>query len=484
MNVPRTGATAETRSRHPVADHAVGFADALASRGSQRISPGARFRRASLLAGLLVGLAMAMARSDVVTLRSGGRVHGRIVSADEQSRTAAAAPEQAVVTVETVAGVRVTIRKRDIAAITRRPWVVEEYHWKAATLPDTVDAHWRLAEWCREHDLRRERAEQLEAILKLDPQHRGARLGLGHRLRDGRWYTPEEFDAMMRSEGYVPYKGRYVTRQEFELLAQAKTEEKKRQEWFRKVRLWSGWLTGASNARRLAAVENFRELRDPDALPALVRFLAASPDVRLRRVFVQTVKRLPAEAVPALLVNVSLVDADRTTRSQALQAVLQLPPPARGIAEQGYIAALRHPSNAVVRRAAAALAELQSRTAIPALIEALITEHAYPVRVPGSDTPSYSFSPSGGFANPYAVPLPPEIDLALRAGQLPFGVYVQKQVFPGSPEAKTRVVTVVRSVKNPSVREALQKLTGQDYGYDEQAWRQWWLREKQVLAPQ
>ncbi len=446
-----------------------------------------RRKLAWALSLLIAGVYPAAVPGDVIRLKTGGEIRGRIVAGDGAKDAAGphgvAAEEKETVTIETPGGVRLAVRCEHIASITPRPWLVEQYQWRAATIPDTVEAHWQLAEWCREQNLRNERAEQLEAILRLDPKHRGARLGLGHRLRNGRWYTPEQFDAMMRAEGYVLYKGRYVTRQEYQLRIQAEQQEKRHQEWFRKVRLWAGWLTGASEVRRTAAIEQFKNLRDPEAIPALVRFLAASKDPRLRRVFVDTIKRIPAEAVPALLVNVSLLDADRTTRSLAQQAVLQLPPVGRAAAEQGFVAALRHPSNAVVRRAAAALAALESRAAIPALIEALVTEHRYQVRVPGSSTPSYSFSPSGGFANPYAVPLPPEIDLALRAGQLPFGVIVQNQVFPGSPEAQTRLVTVVRSVKNPSVREALQKLTGQDYGYDEQAWRQWWLREKQTLVP-
>lgn len=442
-------------------------------------------RRLAVVVWLAIAMAVpGAAAGDVIRLKSGGAVYGRVLGPDGADTAAGPRNSEAdVVRVETPGGVRLQLRSEDVASITPRPWMIEVYRWRAATIPDTVEAHWELAEWCREQNLREQRAEQLEAILRLDPKHRAARLGLGHRLRDGRWYTPEQFDAMMRSAGYVLHKGRYVTRQEHELRLQAERREKRQQEWFRKVRLWAGWLAGPSEVRRTAALEQLRDLRDPEAIPALVRFLAASRDPRLRRVFVDTVKRIPAETVPALLVNVALLDADRSTRLLAQQAVAQLPPPARGVAEQGYIAALRHPSNAVVRRAAAALGSLGSRAAVPALIEALVTEHAYRVRVPGSSTPSYSFSPSGGFANPYAVPLPPEIDLALRAGQLPFGVIVEKQVFPGSPEAQTRLVTVVRAVKNPSVREALQTLTGQDHGYDEQAWRQWWLRQKQLLPP-
>jgi len=143
------------------------------------------------------------------------------------------------------------------------------------------------------------------------------------------------------------------------------------------------------------------------------------------------------------------------------------------------VAELQNASNDIVRRAAAALEVVGNQKSIPALIEALVTKHRYKVRV--ADTSStYAFSTDGSYiGSGTPTYLPPDIEVMLRTGQLPYGVsvYVPEHPIP------TRVVTVSREQQNSEVLAALRKITEQDFGYDVRSWRLWWASKKLNTSP-
>jgi hypothetical protein len=75
------------------------------------------------------------------------------------------------------------------------------------------------------------------------------------------------------------------------------------------------------------------------------------------------------------------------------------------------------------------------------------------------------------------VPLPPEIEAGLLTGQLG-GVIVNQ---PFQPQ-RTRTVTVRQSHQNPEVLEALKRITGENFGFNERTWKLWLAAEKKGLA--
>src|SRR5690606_35805913 len=99
----------------------------------------------------------------------------------------------------------------------------EEYHRRVRVVPDTADAHWQLADWCRQQKLVIEYREELNKVLELDPNHERAHLALGHKKHADGWSSRED---VMASRGLIWYGGKYYTQQHIELLEQAKAVKK------------------------------------------------------------------------------------------------------------------------------------------------------------------------------------------------------------------------------------------------------------------
>jgi hypothetical protein len=57
----------------------------------------------------------------------------------------------------------------------------------------------------------------------------------------------------------------------------------------------------------------------------------------------------------------------------------------------------------------------------------------------------------------------------MATGQLPQGIQVQGDGL----STRTKQITIQKNEQNPSVLTALTTLTGEDFGFDEQAWRNW-----------
>lgn len=397
-------------------------------------------------------------RADLIRLKNGGELRGEL--RDERG----GAGER--LTIRTLSGAVVAVDRADIEFLTRRPLRIEEYEARAKRTPPTVEAQWELAEWCRQNTLISQREQHLETIIELDPDHEKAHYALGHSLHDGQWMTRDE---LMTSRGYVKHKGRYVTPQELELLEKSEAELQAEREWYRKVRLWHGWLTRFPDRARDALVE-FRRIRDPNAVAALQKYFSEEPDRQARALYVDILEHIPGDKSAAALVRQSLLDSDTDLRIAALEA---LAPDQHERAMKLFIAELRNGLNPVVERAAAGLKHIGDDRAVPDLIEALVTTHRYRVTVP-DPTSSYSFGGDGSFATGPAI-VPPDVEMAMRLGQLPQGVIVNK---PNLGPVRTRQVTVKKDHRNANVLAALRELTGEDFGYDERTWQLWYTAQK------
>jgi hypothetical protein len=144
-----------------------------------------------------------------------------------------------------------------------------------------------------------------------------------------------------------------------------------------------------------------------------------------------------------------------------------------------YLRGLKNGLNLIVNRAGAALGELGNQTAIPNLIDALVTRHTYTLLVPDTAT---GFGTNGTMTGPGGQPvLPPDVELMLAAGQLPYGVQVQ-QFSPAPPRMKE--IPVEKDEENPAVLDALTSLTGENFGYDEPAWRKWYNAQQNLKRAQ
>lgn len=414
---------------------------------------------------LILPILPVVLRADVVRLKSGGEVRGSIVAEDGND---AATPNSGSpnVTVETLSGGTIVVRRDDIEFITRRPRVFEEHERKAGQAPPTVDAHWELAEWCREQRLDEQRQYHLKQIVAIEPDHADARQALGQVQHNGQWMTRDE---MMRDRGLVRHKGRWITPQERDLIEKTAAERDREQQWFTDVRKWKAWLRGNSDDLRRQAIKELKALRDADAVPALAKFFGDDPDRSVRSLYVSVLAEMPGNKPVEPLVTQALLDVDAEVRREALAAIDRSRYEA---ALPHFLAGLQHDQNAVVRRAGAGLQKIGDVRAVPDLMKALITTHRYRIQVP-DNTPTHTFGRNGTFG-PGARPLPPAIEAALRTGAMPWGVTVVDLANP----RRTRMATVSVNQENPEVLSALQSITGESFGFDERTWRLWWAARK------
>ena len=410
---------------------------------------------------LVAGLACSQpVDADVLRLKNGGELRGRVVTA--VTRT----PGERIV-VETLCGALVEVDGDTVAFIARRSLVVEEYETRARRAEDTVAGQWELAEWGRTHRLIRQRDRHLRRVVELEPDHQKAHRALKHTLRDGRWMSREEY---MESRGLVRYRGRYVTPQEKEILEQREIAGGREAAWFRKVRIWHGWLTGRDADRRARAEGDLLQVNSPDAIRSLRKFLGGDPNTSVRLLYVRVLGGIAGRPPVAPLVHAALRDEKYVVRSLAIESIGA---ERQAVAVPLFIGGLRDRSNKVVRRSATALGKSGDRRAVAPLIAALSTAHLFRVRVPGSRHPSYGFGADGTPLNQAArYGLPPEVIQGLQAGRFPYGVIILPPQFAN---LETHLITVRVIRRNPEVLGALVELTGENLAYDERGWHLWWL---------
>ena len=428
-------------------------------------SPKSNGTRAAGIGLVLVLLVLAPAgavRADLVKLKNGGEIRGMLNIRGDKLVQATE------LTVQTVTGGIIAIETAEVQFVTRRPLIQEEYEARRRLTPQTVEEQWALTEWCRSRNLRDEREAVLLAVIDLDPNHVAAHRALGHVQKDGEWTTRDE---IMRADGYVKYKGRYVLPQELELIQRNELQLDAERGWFKKVHSWHDWLLSNNDARRLEAQQELLQINDASAVPALIKWFQNDPNEGLRLLFLASLANCPGEQAVQALVHQSLNDVSHVVRRKALGTI---DADGRLIAIPLYVRGLKSPLNYVVIRSAGALAEIADAQVVPYLIDALITTHKYRVQIT-EQQPSYSSTGQG------TVVIPPEIELMLRTGQLPYGFQYYDATPP--PPTRVRTVTVKHQHQNNEVLEALQKMTGENFGFDQRTWRLWWGSEHKTAQP-
>ncbi|MFN0054651.1 MAG: HEAT repeat domain-containing protein [Planctomycetales bacterium] len=406
-------------------------------------------------------------QGDVIHLKSGGELRGELLPQPAANgRPPKTEPEQ--LTIRTLAGATVVVSRDDVEQVVRRRAVAEEHETLRRAAADTVDAHWELAEWCRQRGLLKERAVHLHRILELDPKHQLAHRGLGHVRHEGRWMTSEE---MMLARGYVKHKGRFVLPQELELLQAEERESEAEKAWFKRIKMWRGWLDSDRVDRQARGRDELEGIRDADAVAALTRTFKNERREERRLLYVQVLSRIGGGRALEALAQQSLKDDSQSVREEAVRG-------ARTIDRNGavaiYLRGLKSEMNPIVNRAAAALGDLGDDAIVPLLIEALVTRHRYKVQVPDQNI---TFGADGSMpAN--GASLPPDVQALLASGQ------VAGYSTGGNPvPVRMKTITVQKDEQNEAVLSALNTLTGEDFGYQEQKWRDWYKARQAGPVP-
>lgn len=402
---------------------------------------------------IFVGLAGAVVRADSIALKSGGEIRGELLP-DRKD-----AAKIHVISIRSLSGATVAVARDEISAVVRRRPISEEYETRRRVVPATIAGQWETAEWCRQRSLSQERRFHLRQVIELDPEHEAAHRGLGHIRDKGRWTTRSE---MLEDQGYVQHKGKRVLPQELELTQERDQLRQSERNWFKRARQWQVWLDSERFERKSAAIKALNEIREPDAIPALVWAFRNAPEEDRRLLLVRILSKIEGDKPIAALVVQSVLDDSRSVRDAAIAAVHQKNA-AKAIPI--YVKALKSQLNPAVNRAATALGQLADESVVPYLIDALITRHGYHV-APNHD--GHLASTGQGTGNP--VVLGPSVGVKSSTGN---STALSASRGPSADQPYDEIVEVEMAQQNPDVLAALNLLTSQNFGYNADSWRDW-----------
>jgi hypothetical protein len=265
----------------------------------------------------------------------------------------------------------------------------------------------------------------------------------------------------------------------------------KQQAWMTKVRSLVSRLTSGNRAQAQRARDELLKIDDPDALPALTRYLQQNPDEELRQIYVAILRYLPGSSAVYYLVSQSLFDSSAQIRQQAREAIgAERADSARTL----YVFALKLRDPNLATRAALGIQQIgdPNGDAIPYLIDNLVYVGAREIDTPQVTWVGWTaqFVQCGGpnFTGPTWFS---EMGgLGGNVGGSPsVQIYGGGRMVPDTPGAGPIVTTVARprttfvaeSTNNPAVLEILLKLSDQPrpgFGYQAEQWRRWWDNEK------
>lgn len=395
--------------------------------------PAAALLSVALPAAVLLTAMCVPAAGEVFVLANGGRVEGTLLNADELMS------EKYVI--EVSPDVRVTLNRSQVSEVLRLRPEEEEYERIRATFADTAAGQWEAAEWCRQKRLSQQRDAHLERVIELEPDHAEARRALGYGKSNGRWVTQEE---VMVRRGLKYYKGRWRTSQEIELMETQRKTEVAEKEWAQKIARWRKWL---GSDRDVTARRSLLEIDDPLATAALIRALDTDEVEQVRLLYVEALANVGTPEAIRALAACSLFDPAEEVRLTCLD---HLKKQKRPEVVAYYVGELRSKDNRIVNLAASGLSHMRDPSATGPLIDALVTTHRFKIvpRNPGSTSATFGSGPGA-----------------------PGGLSVG-----GGPKI------VERRLTNRSVLDALVAITGQNFNFDQQAWKYWYASQRRRKA--
>lgn len=379
------------------------------------------------LLALCVGAVPAAA--DEFVLAGGGRIVGELANAAESPRVK--------YEVRLPSGGSVVFDKDQVTDVVRRTPDEIEYERIRHEQPDTIEGHWQLAEWCRDHKLTELRKQHLERVIEIEPNHVKARAALGYNRIQGQWRTQAEH---LSALGKVQYKGVWRYPQEIQIIEAKQKSDSSRQLWYGNMKRWRDWLNGAKQQQ---AITELAAVTDPLAVPALSEYMLKEENEQVRKLYAEALIHIGSAQADAFLADRSLRDPSQEIRIICLDYLDDVPQ--QSLIDY-YIRELRSTDNEIVRAAGVALSRYKDPRSIGPLIDALITKHKYAVT---------TGNPGGG--------------LSATNGTGGSGL---------SSGSKTVIIT--NEIKNQPVLDSLITILGGkvNFGFEVNDWKQWYAGQK------
>jgi len=430
--------------------------------------------RLMVCGSIALALGRSTAQADVIVLRGGGQVQGKVLP-DPQNKDR--------VQVWLLQGRKpVSFQKAQIAEVIPKAGPLDDYFEKAKKAGQTVQAQYDLGTWCDQNKLVDLAKLHYETALTIDNSFEPAHKKLGHTFFKGYWLSHDDLSAM---QGLVKYKGRWISTEE-KAKRQAEEEASAAQaSWIRRIKILRKAIVNGPDDRRREAETQLMAIREVEAVLPLCRvFGGDEPPQRI--LLAQVLSGIPGKEATGALVKQILGEPDAAVRPVIFEKLTMRDDPA---VVALLARALASSDIRVVNRAAWTLGNLGAVEAVPRLIPALLSVEQR-VIVPqgdGGSVPSYGMSgepmaPVAYNGSNVALLTPPAVSQSAVAygvvtapayGSLGPGMGTAGGLTIKAPEP--RVVTF--TYRNVEVLAALEKMTGQDFGYDIDSWRHWVSRE-------
>lgn len=396
-------------------------------------------KRCSLALAVAGSLGWAVAADEFV-LKDGRALRGAV-----RSERPAEGTKDKQFTVELAPGVMVLINGREIKQHTRGSGPEQEYVELMKKGEDTAEFHLKAASWCHKNGLKHHEVAHYERVLDLEPENRVARVGLNYTEgKDGRWIKRDVL--MTEGRGKVRDGGKFRF-PEIVALEEAQDEaNQQRIKLLNEIRRWQRDVLTENNKRAPDSLAKLQALDGPLASAALAELLfprtnspmsPGQPPEAMRKLYVAVLARLADPAAVQTLVRMALTDSERDIRNAALEALRTVAPQAATLA---FIQALRSDKPVQINAAGRALAVMSDESSILPLIEHVVTIHR--TVTPGDNRTNAGFNNAGG------------------GGQFAFG--------GTAPKVSNQLS------QNDGVLAALTTITGQNLGYDKDAWLAWY----------
>ena len=377
--------------------------------------------------------------ADLIHLRNGTTLDAQILNDDGQA-----------IRIRTTMGVS-DLEKAQVLRIEPGdpPWI--RYEKKKSVTGNTADEQFQLAQWCVKNGLPNESKVHLENVIKLDPNHDGARRLLGY-FRDGdQWVKSKSSRAPSDEEKQARRKAQQAEKLISNAIAEYTVKVKA---------IYRGRLSEKNSAGDFAeGREKILEMKDPLAIPAITSVLSTG-NVPSRKLMVESLARFNVDESTMNLIVVGLLDPSREVRNLAGQALAKRKDE-RIVTELRN--ALRSEEEPILRNAATLLGLLKARSAVNDLIAVLSTEAIAPVRISRWVSLDAIYDVYG-VGQEYSIGGDSVLYRPSGIGALGPGTIVGTLT-----DYEMHIVRINRT----EVQEALIAITGQNLGFDAGAWLAW-----------
>jgi hypothetical protein len=331
----------------------------------------------------------------------------------------------------------------------------QQYVDRLIEMADTAAAHVEMAKWCASRGMAdRAKVHWREALVR-DPDQAEARAALGFVRRGDTWFPasasapePPRPEASPEPPGPSPGQRRLQIAADLRQIART-------------------LLVPADPARWTQGAVKVLTIRDAAGAEPVARVLGAGGPEH-RRLACQALAGIPGDEATSYLLGFLLADESPEVRQAALEG-LRTRLDDRVVNQ--LVLAVARGRQETMQRAAHALGEYGVERAVPALIAnlrivAYRTVYEKELRYP----------PPVTVGIPFVADVRPVVGRSVVAYDpvigyvTPGGIRIPQYEFPQEVLVKKTERTYV---EQPVVREALKAITGQDFGFDEAAWRRW-----------